>query len=263
LPWHRDFIGRFEALLRGCDPLVSLTYWDWTREATLPGFYDGVPLLNNEFDPDLPPGWFGNAMQFIGAPFTSFYSDDGNANNDRENTHNPADPPGFIQRFYSCGFSPGDDDTLLAPDIFEAFLAPMEDAHGSAHMCFNGNMSDLNRSPEDPAFFLVHSNVDRLWATWQRVPGKSWRVSGDLVYGDFSPSWPTWWPLKFPVSDLDGMYMGTDKVDPWSGGPAYMNPGSPLRPWTSPDNQAVSRNYNDAALTTPALYEAPNGWDAI
>jgi hypothetical protein len=152
---------------------------------------------------------------------------------------------------------------LLSGNIYEALLKPIEDAHGMAHMCFNGNMGDINRSPEDPAFFLVHGNVDRLWATWQREPEKPWRIAGDLVYGDYSMSWPSQWPLKWPASDLDGMYMGTDVVDPWSGGEAYMNPGTALRPWTAPDNQWAIRSYNDAALTTPPLYEAPNGWDAI
>src|SRR5437763_1636448 len=30
LPWHRDFVNRYEVLLQEFDPTVKLLYWDWT-----------------------------------------------------------------------------------------------------------------------------------------------------------------------------------------------------------------------------------------
>jgi Common central domain of tyrosinase len=32
LPWHRELINRFEALLREINPALSLHYWDWTTD---------------------------------------------------------------------------------------------------------------------------------------------------------------------------------------------------------------------------------------
>jgi tyrosinase len=41
-----------------------------------------------------------------------------------------------------------------------------ERIHNSVHVWVGGDMS-LSSSPNDPAFFLHHCNVDRIWAAWQ------------------------------------------------------------------------------------------------
>ncbi|WNG21650.1 tyrosinase family protein [Cystobacter fuscus] len=41
-----------------------------------------------------------------------------------------------------------------------------------------GSMAAFDTSPNDPAFFLHHANVDRIWAQWQRSHGISY-VPGD------------------------------------------------------------------------------------
>ena len=40
--------------------------------------------------------------------------------------------------------------------------------HGSAHTSFGGSISSIGTAARDPLFFLLHCNVDRLWAKWQR-----------------------------------------------------------------------------------------------
>ena len=44
--------------------------------------------------------------------------------------------------------------------------------HGAAHVSFNGPINYVPTAPEDPLFFLLHCNVDRLWAMWQFATGK-------------------------------------------------------------------------------------------
>ena len=34
IPWHRELVNRFEALLRQVNPQLSLHYWDWTQTPT-------------------------------------------------------------------------------------------------------------------------------------------------------------------------------------------------------------------------------------
>jgi tyrosinase len=41
--------------------------------------------------------------------------------------------------------------------------------HGMAHVSFDTSsyISAIDTAPKDPLFFLLHANVDRLWAKWQ------------------------------------------------------------------------------------------------
>ena len=39
--------------------------------------------------------------------------------------------------------------------------------HGTAHVSFTGSISQIPTAAKDPLFFLLHANVDRLWAKWQ------------------------------------------------------------------------------------------------
>ena len=39
--------------------------------------------------------------------------------------------------------------------------------HGRAHTSFSGWIRSASTAPRDPLFFLLHCNVDRLWAVWQ------------------------------------------------------------------------------------------------
>ena len=45
--------------------------------------------------------------------------------------------------------------------------------HGSAHTSFGGiDLASIGTAAKDPLFFLLHCNVDRLWAKWQRQNGR-------------------------------------------------------------------------------------------
>lgn len=42
--------------------------------------------------------------------------------------------------------------------------------HGGGHYTINGDPGgDLFTSPGDPAFYLHHGQIDRVWATWQNL----------------------------------------------------------------------------------------------
>lgn len=59
--------------------------------------------------------------------------------------------------------------------------------HGRAHLYIGGDMDRSSAAPNDPIFFLNHSNVDRLWAAWQEAN----LASGDPARSDHgNPAYP-------------------------------------------------------------------------
>jgi hypothetical protein len=80
--------------------------------------------------------------------------------------------------------------------------------------------------------FLLHSNVDRLFARWQTEPGQGWRLDPAQVYGSESYSTAI-----------------NANLQPWAGTPPI------TRPWAHPENEQQVKNSRDATVVTPHLYE--------
>jgi Mg-chelatase subunit ChlD len=259
LPWHRELCNRFEAMLREVDPDLSLHYWDWNQDPT--------PLFTANF--------MGSAQGDVGAPWLAagLYNPNPNpADNYRDNNvhglqnrsgntsyeqhSNPADPPKTLTRNTQAGAPPvgtsNFDNTHWATDAefinttdFPAFDALMQGhAHFHAHDWIGGNLSDPHMSFRDPFVFLLHSNVDRLWATWQTQPGHPERLDPNQAYGSY----------------------GTDPtinaaLEPWAGESGWQTlPDSeighwPTRPWYSPENLQVSKTSKDLSVVLPACYD--------
>src|SRR5258708_19032145 len=116
LPWHRELINRFEAMLREIDPALSLHYWDWTADPRVLTDGDGNPLTLFTSD------FMGNAVGEIGDPWKTagFYGGPGPY---RDNTGNPVDPPQIVTRLVPSQplITPAQEATLLSAPDFVAF----------------------------------------------------------------------------------------------------------------------------------------------
>lgn len=141
LPWHREYLRRFENDLQEIDPDVTLPYWDWTEDAAR--------------TPDSSL-WADDFMGGDGAPVpTGPFSEWGI---DR-----------FLGRGTARGLPTGEEvETALALATFPAFTARFEGIHGVPHNWVGGTMA-TTESPADPVFWLHHANVDRIWAQWQAL----------------------------------------------------------------------------------------------
>jgi tyrosinase len=180
LPWHREFLRRFELDLRKEVPDVSIPYWDWTFDATRPP--NDSPVWQEDFmggngDPN-------NENKVTDGPFkdwvTQEVDEDGNPlpknqERDRLRRNFGNDVPrlptradvynAFSLEFYdtpywdisSRGFRNALEGWLNGPQL-----------HNRVHVWVGGSMQ-LSTSPNDPVFFLNHSNVDRIWALWQEL----------------------------------------------------------------------------------------------
>jgi hypothetical protein len=97
LPWHRDLVNRFEALIREVDPQLFLHYWDWTQDPT--NAPDGSGGFVDLFTPD----FMGSAHGQAGEPWLSagFYDPTANpfrSDSEFDPANNPVDPPRNLER---------------------------------------------------------------------------------------------------------------------------------------------------------------------
>ncbi|HEY1247970.1 MAG TPA: tyrosinase family protein [Nitrososphaera sp.] len=192
---------------------------------------------------------------------------------------NPADPPKTLKRDKWPGAPPvgkrtggiywaTDAELVNAPtwEIFNDLIQGVEldgsgstnGAHALAHSYIggnDGNLSDPHISFRDPFVFLVHSNVDRLWAMWQ-LKDPSIRLDPTKIYGtqgnskgsgDIEIGEPNWGILS--------------PLEPWAGwGAQTMDTGIvtnvwPIRPWFAPENDRENKNSKDISIVTPQHYD--------
>ncbi len=112
------------------------------------------------------------------------------------------------------------DASIVGNVTYPKFASAVTNAHDFvAHSYIGGTIEQAHYSFHDPFVFLLHSNLDRLWARWQTEPGHSARMNPVTAYAGLSPSEIT--------------TLSTDHVEPWAG-------GTGLEPWASdPTKRAV------------------------
>jgi tyrosinase len=147
LPWHRAYLLDLERGLQAIDPSVALPYWRFDQPAP------------NIFTPD----FFGasdslGTVKFAATNPLQFWKTDGvQGVNRRPHFKITVAPPGLFNEAQTIGLG----------TTFEAFTDMEGNPHGLAHTSFGGSIQDPATAPKDPLFFLLHCNVDRLWAKWQ------------------------------------------------------------------------------------------------
>lgn len=174
LPWHREYLLRYERALQNVlgDPNFALPYWDWAEDANLPNPVNAT-IWQNDF-------MGGTGSPVSSGPFTNW----------------PIYPSGSLVRNLGgttlptsaevnsvMGITPYDSAPWTAGaspsfrDQLEGWSGP--NLHNRGHIWVGGSML-TSTSPNDPVFWLHHCNVDRLWALWQcRHPGQGYLpVSG-------------------------------------------------------------------------------------
>jgi hypothetical protein len=262
LPWHREVVNRYEEMLRQVNPLLSLHYWDWTQDPTnIPNANLGGGLTGtlNLFTPDFM-GYGGSTPQPIGPPWqnaTAPWRSDGfyvpDAANYRSTSpfdvvnNNPADPPRTVDRSVvgSPASTLGDTNIVNAGDyaIMRGLLESVHDAmHGFVRM------GGQHISFRDPFVFLLHSNVDRLFARWQTDPAHPTRLDPTAVYGSES---------NLTVI-VDGHPQNVNNnVEPWSTGHSHdqFDVEHFTRPWYAPENQGVPKTYKHPSVVFPPCYD--------
>lgn len=159
LPWHRGYLLDLERQLQAIDPSVSIPYWRFDQPApnvfsrSFLGATKRSPTTASfvVLDPTNPlVAWVTDSVPGIlrSALFDTL-------------TQPAPGQPGFalIDQAHTLALGTG----------YAAFSGMEGTPHGAAHVSFNGWVSSIPTAPKDPLFFLLHANVDRLWALWQWV----------------------------------------------------------------------------------------------
>ncbi len=248
LPWHRAFILDLERRLQRVDPSVTLPYWRFDQAApnVFTRDFMGVPLNDGILD-------FSSTN-----PLINWINRLPGSGNQRIRRVNGARVRNALGQWQLVPFDPtqgraiavsnGQNDTInlgMPPGSDKhRFLnfADMEgDPHGSAHVSFVGQISAPATAPADPLFFMLHCNVDRLWARWQWLADR-WTTGQEDSYplvGQGDPQFGG--PGGIGDFTLDTMW-------PWNG------VDTAPRPNTAPGGPFVSL-YNAGPTSQPTVGE--------
>jgi tyrosinase len=254
--WHRYYLWQLELDLRSVDPSVSLPYWDWTT-ANSAGDGAGSPwtddFLGGTGDPDqgfeVSSGAFaGDRGQWVIALFDDDSGEPRNPNLRRGLAQNSsatelpsaAHVTACLEEkvYYSAPWRAFDHLMSAKRKVTQpSFSNRMEgwygagSIHNRVHLWVSGLFSDnptdagsmfWGSSPNDPAFFLHHCNIDRLWAQWQKMhPESGYHPTGDA--GEVGP----------PGHNLN------DQMHPW---------GASVTPKSMLDHHALGYAYDDEAV---------------
>lgn len=138
LPWHRVYLIKCEQAMRAFDPRFVMPYWRWMDA-------NSIPSWMASFKPQGVVDKMGNPIPV-----------------DRNLGGNPAFPAlPTTQTIQTTVFSKQD-----YPSFTVALEGFPDTADNLVHMWFNGTMSRINQAPADPMFWLLHAEIDRLWAIW-------------------------------------------------------------------------------------------------
>ena len=156
LPWHRAMLLRVEHDLQSIDPSVAIPYWKYNEPAK--------KIFHEDFMGRYNAGTNSTDMSLTNPLYT--WSTGIGPDLRRR--------PGFNDTSSSPTAIPDIDHFIVAGTsltTFSAFRPRGEGTtHGTAHNetgRFGGFIRDFYNSPTDPLFYMLHANVDRIWAMWQ------------------------------------------------------------------------------------------------
>ena len=195
LPWHREYLRRYEEALATIDASVTLPYWNWGL---------GEDSETNDL-------FLDDRMGPRGGTVTAGYFAE---------TPTPAYPLGWtihrdLQPLGSAlsrtgtspvGALPSEEAVFeaLEKNLFSEFRPALEAGtglgagnagmHDGVHGWMGGDMGWMT-SPNDPIFFMHHAQIDRLWAIWQRAhPGianyNDLNTNAGAGHGPVDNMWP-------------------------------------------------------------------------
>ncbi|MFO0757688.1 MAG: tyrosinase family protein [Byssovorax sp.] len=148
LPWHRSYLLDLERELQNIDRSVTLPYWRFDQAA--PNLFTSDFIGRTSMT--------ASAVTFSATNPLQLWQTDSVSGVVRRSRFDTTTSAAFVIDEAS---------TLGLGTNYPSFRTMEGNPHGSAHTSFTGWISSIDTAAKDPLFFLLHCNVDRLWAKWQ------------------------------------------------------------------------------------------------
>ena len=195
LPWHREFLRRFELEMRRAsdNPRITLPYWDWTEQGSAQAIFTDN-FLGGDGDQSQKYFVVSGAFRKGNWAMADNYDDtddefddeiDPNTSLNREGLQRHFNQNGnvplpvsaqvdymlnFLQRYDAAPYNQFSNIFFSMRGYLEGRWPQGPALHNAVHVWVGGQMQTAS-SPNDPVFFLHHANIDRLWSQWQERYG--------------------------------------------------------------------------------------------
>jgi tyrosinase len=166
LPWHRMFVYFFEKIIRSvaADESFTLPYWDYTTQ-------------DSSIHSILPPEFRQQDDQVLGPLYVA--ERNGGVNQGEPMPHQGVVDPINLDDLAECTYEPSGAQMGFCMRLDQQL-------HGAVHVGV-GNRKNMGAVPwaaRDPIFWLHHSNIDRLWASWNDAGRTNPTLAQTFVFAD-------------------------------------------------------------------------------
>lgn len=171
LPWHRYMLTMFEGFLQDVinDPDFRLPYWDWSEDAETLSDPTASLIWSNEllgqftsspWEVRLAPNPFGNNIAMANRGLRRNLGA-------RGTLPEKSTVKGFLQEDLVYDEPPFNSDSGEFRNLLEGWEG-IHRFHNVVHVWIGEDMT-VSTSPNDPAFYLHHCFVDKIWSSWQTI----------------------------------------------------------------------------------------------
>jgi tyrosinase len=198
LPWHRMFVYFYERILRSIlnDPSFALPYWNYSPDSGFP------------FQRSIPPQFRSASDPLYGVLYRSSRKSGINTGRPIDKGQESSKRLHLVSSLSQTGYAP--------QGAISGFCNRLNShLHANVHGLVGNSqgMGDIKWAGNDPLFWMHHSNIDRIWESWNAA-------------GHGNPTSETWLGKSFVFADEVGQRVVAtvrDFVDPTALGYAYDN----------------------------------------